>query len=397
MARLGFQAFDADNHYYEAEDAFTRHLDPALRRRGVQWADVNGKRRILLDGKIFRFIPNPTFDPVARPGSLDEYFRGRNPSGKSMIELFGELEPIRPEYRDRDARLQVMDGQDLEGALLFPTMGVGIEQPLRNDADLTYGTLHAFNRWLEDDWGYAHRERIFAAPMISLMDTDRAVAELERVLALDARMVHVRPAPVPGASGSRSPGDPDLDPFWARIHEAGITVAFHAGDSGYGEYAAQWEQQGSMQAFEQHCFGQVTQVGRAIFDTMAALIIHGVFARFPNVRVCSIENGSDWVGPLLAKLEKAFGQMPKAFGESPLDTFRRHVFVSPYYEDDVRELADRIGVTQVLFGSDWPHAEGLADPTEFVADLRGFDADETRAVMRDNAQALMTPRPASRA
>ena len=66
-------------------------------------------------------------------------------------------------------------------------------------------------------------------------------------------------------------------------------------------------------------------------------------------------------------------------------TFRRHVWVAPYYEDDIRGLADAIGADHVLFGSDWPHAEGLAEPTAFVDDLHGFTDDEIRLIMRDNA------------
>jgi hypothetical protein len=73
------KAFDADNHYYEATDAFTRFIDPKMAKRAMQWAEINGRQRLLVGGKINRFIPNPTFDPVAKPGSLDEYFRGRNP------------------------------------------------------------------------------------------------------------------------------------------------------------------------------------------------------------------------------------------------------------------------------------------------------------------------------
>jgi predicted TIM-barrel fold metal-dependent hydrolase len=389
----GFRAFDADNHYYEAEDAFIRHMDPRLRKSGVQWAVVNGRKRLLVCGRIDRFIPNPTFDPVAKPGSLDEYFRGRNPTGREMKELFGELEPIRPEYRDRDSRMKVMDEQGLEAILLFPTQGVGIEEPMRHSAEITHATLEAFNRWLLDDWGFDHQERLFAAPMLSLMDLDRAVRELDWALAHGARLVHLRPAPVPGPGGSLSPGDPVFDPFWARVAEAGITVAFHAGDSGYGRYAAAWEDRSPrMEAFRGYAFGQVTQAGRAIYDTFAALIIHGVFHRHPRVRVCSIENGSEWVDLLLHKLAKAFGQMPWAFpGGDPVETFKRHVWVSPYYEDDIRALADRIGASQVLMGSDWPHAEGIAEPMRFLDDLRGFSPDETRRVMRDNARALVTP------
>jgi predicted TIM-barrel fold metal-dependent hydrolase len=83
--------------------------------------------------------------------------------------------------------------------------------------------------------------------------------------------------------------------------------------------------------------------------------------------------------------------MPWEFHEPPLDSFRRHVFVAPYYEDDVRALADEIGVSNVLLGSDFPHAEGLARPLSFVDELRGFDEREIRLVMRENGRRLVTP------
>ena len=183
---VDYGVFDADNHYYEAEDAYTRHIDPSMASRAMQWADVGGRRRLLVGGRVNRFIPNPRFDPVAKPGSLDEYFRGRNPGDKDMRTLFGELEPIRPEYRDRDARIRVMDRQGLDGCFLFPTLGVGMEESLAEDPAALVAAFVAFNRWLEDDWGYAYQERIFAAPMLTLVDLDAAVQELQRVLDADA-------------------------------------------------------------------------------------------------------------------------------------------------------------------------------------------------------------------
>jgi predicted TIM-barrel fold metal-dependent hydrolase len=310
-----------------------------------------------------------------------------------MRALFGELEPIHAAYRNRDARLATMDAQRLEAALLFPTQGVGIEEPMRHSAAITHATLEAFNRWLLDDWGFNYKNRLFAAPMLSLMDVDRAVAELEWALSHDARIVHLRCAPVPGPGGGSSPGDPVFDPFWARVNEAGITVAFHAGDSGYGRYAAAWENRSPfMEAFRGYVFGQVTQAGRAIYDTFAALIVHGVFHRFPRVRVCSIENGAEWVKPLLKKLAKAYGQMAWEFpGGDPVETFRRHCFVAPYYEDDIREVTDAIGASQVLMGSDWPHAEGIANPIRFIDELVDFSDEEVRLIMRDNTRKLVTP------
>jgi hypothetical protein len=123
VSDLLFQFFDCDNHYYEAMDAFTRHLAPGFAKRTMQWAQIDGKTRLLVGGKVNRFIPNPTVDPVARPGAMDEYFRGRNPKKAGTRELFGELEPIRAEYRDRDARLARMDEQGMAGAIFLPTLG----------------------------------------------------------------------------------------------------------------------------------------------------------------------------------------------------------------------------------------------------------------------------------
>ena len=109
MSQLTFRAFDADHHYYEAEDAFTRHVDPRLQPRAMQWAVINGKKRLLVGGRVNRFIPNPTFDPVARPGVLDEYFRGRNPEGKDMRALFGALDRSLPSLRLGEVQSAVVE------------------------------------------------------------------------------------------------------------------------------------------------------------------------------------------------------------------------------------------------------------------------------------------------
>ncbi|MSZ99453.1 MAG: amidohydrolase, partial [Actinobacteria bacterium] len=47
---IGFAAFDADNHYYEAEDAFTRHIEPSMAKRCMQWAEIDGRKRLLVGG-----------------------------------------------------------------------------------------------------------------------------------------------------------------------------------------------------------------------------------------------------------------------------------------------------------------------------------------------------------
>jgi len=389
MATLDFQAFDADNHYYEALDAFTRHIEPQYAKRAMQWAEVNGKTRLLVGGRINRFIPNPTFDPVSKPGALDEYFRGRNPNSQGVRDLFGELDPISPVYRNRDARLAKMDEQGLGGAFFFPTLGVGMEQSLIGDPPALMAAFRAFNRWLEEDWGFAYQERIFAAPYIPLVDVDNAVAELEWAIDHDVRIIITGVGPVVTAAGGHAPSHTKYDPFWSRVNEAGITVALHGGDSAYSRYIEAWGESAEMEAFRASPLRGLLSHD-PMHDTVAAMLADQFFIRFPNIRVASIELGSTWASHLFEKLGKVYGQGPAAFPEDPRDTFRRHVWVSPYYEDDLAALKDLIGVDRILMGSDWPHAEGLADPVSYIEDLRrfGYTDDEARLVMADNGWAL---------
>jgi predicted TIM-barrel fold metal-dependent hydrolase len=387
MARGDWPLFDADQHYYEAEDAFIRHLDPRMQKRCMQWAEIDGKKRLIVGGRINRFIPNPTFDPVARPGCLDSYFRAKT-SAKDMREAFGRLEPISPYYRDHEARLHSLDEQGVAGCFLFPTLGVGMEAALEHDLPAMNAAFRAFNRWLEDDWGLNFHDRIFAAAYISLADVDWAVEELEWALEHDARIINIRASSVISADGRRSLGHPLHDRFWQLVNDSGITVCIHSGDAGYGFMLDHWGQDSEFESFRYSPLRSLLTMS-PISDAIASLIAEGVFARFPNLRVATIESGSEWVGPLFKKMKKAFGQHAYAFAEDPLQTFRNRVWVSPYYEDDLTGLRDMIGADHILFGSDWPHAEGLPNPVDFVHDLKGFSADEIRLIMRDNALGLV--------
>jgi predicted TIM-barrel fold metal-dependent hydrolase len=249
--------------------------------------------------------------------------------------------------------------------------------------------FRAFNRWLDDDWGFAYRNRIFGAPYITLADPEWAIQELQWAIGRGVRVIVMRTAPVPTSTGgTRSPGDPAHDPFWAAAADAGVVVAFHSGDAGYGKYIDDWEPTGDFKAFQ---FSPMRGLmsDRAPYDMFAVLVCHGVFSRHGGLRVAAIESGSEWVAPLMKKLKKAYAQNPHAFGADPFQQLRDHLWVAPFYEDDIRGLTDCIGVEHVLFGSDYPHAEGLAEPLAFVDDLDGFSDAEVRQVMSSNALSLL--------
>jgi predicted TIM-barrel fold metal-dependent hydrolase len=413
---VDFGVFDADNHYYEPMDAFTRYVEPEFADRTMRWAKIDGRTRLIVGGRVNHYMSNPTFDPVSRPGWLDAYFRGLDPEGAS--KLMEQLDPIatRPEYRDRDARLKVMDAQGIEAAFFFPTLAVGMERVLTGDAPALMAAFRAFNRWVDEDWGFNYKDRIFAAPFISLVDVDNAVRELEAALARDARLVLITYGPITTPTGGRSPGDRIYDPFWARVNEAGIVVGMHGGDTRYKDYLADWGQKTEINvvsamrrrrqkeergepveedpSIEQNIFrGMVSH--SAIHDTMAALLAQRVFLRFPNVRVAAIETGASWVGPLLGKLGGSMKRAAKSWPEDPRDTFKRHVWVAAFGEDDFVHFRETMGgVDHMLMGSDWPHPEGYAEPTSFVNDLKqaGYTDEECRKVMRENGFDLIRSR-----
>lgn len=386
---MDFRPFDFDNHYYEAPDAFTRYLDRSFANRGVRWAEIDGRRRLLVAGTVNNYVANPTFDPVSRPGALFDWYRG-NPEQVGIRDAFGELEPLRAEYHDRYARLQVIDAQGLGGVMLFPTLAVGIEEPLADDPEACAAVFHAFNRWLDEDWGYSFAGRMFAVPYIPLLDPDSAVAELRAVLDRGAIAINVRNAPVPVPGGHRSPFDPAYNGFWGLAADAGVVVATHAGLDGYSVLVDLWEPSGAESSLFRSPLRGVLTKGRAVADFYGAALCQRIFERFPGLRMASVENGAGWVSDLLHRVDDAANRNPGYFREHPRDVFREHVWVTPFWEDALDQLLADVSVERLLMGSDWPHAEGVVAPLDFISEtLADAPPDAIRRIARDNAVELI--------
>lgn len=387
--QIPWPMFDADQHYYEAEDAFTRHLDPAF-SSAIRWIEMDGRRRLMIGDRLFRMLSNPTFNPVAKPGVLAEYYKGNNTTGLDPKAIM-ELEPIRAEYRDRAARLEVMDKQGVASLLMLPTLALGVEEILNDDPPALHAAFQSFNRWLDEDWGFARDDRITSPPLITLVDVEQAEKDLQSLLDRGTRSICLRPAPVMGPFGTRSPADPVYDRFWSMVEDASLLVVFHSADSGYSRFAAHWGERTHFQGYKDAPFAEILSLHleRPIFDTMAALVSHGLFDRHPTLRIAVVELGSGWVRELLRRMEIAYGKIPRAFAKDPVDVFREHVSVAPFHEDHVRELVSLIGADRVLLGSDWPHPEGVTEPAAFMEEIADLPAADQRLIMSDNLRTLL--------
>jgi predicted TIM-barrel fold metal-dependent hydrolase len=385
--------FDADNHYYEPRDAFTRHIDPAYRSRAVRPVrSEDGSEQILVGDRLFTYMA-PQYEKTLAPGALRE--RLRSIAGGEVGRVFDDqqVQRIPTAYTDRDERIALMDEQGLDACLMFPTLAVCVEHFMKDDPRLVAANFEAFNRWLEDDWGFAYRNRIFSAAAISLLDLDAAVAELERLLDRGLRVLYLRPGP----QGRRSPADPHFDPFWARVQEAGVVVASHSSESGYNElFSSYWSETGNPDCHEQSAFQWTNFFGdRPIMDTLSAMVLHNLFGRFPGLKVVTVENGSIWVPYLLKVMDKmkGMGRSGRWVGGEvkgrPSEIFTEHVWVVPFHEEKVAPLVEAIGAERVLFGSDYPHAEGLANPADFAKGLVGLGDADTAKIMGGNLAGIL--------
>ncbi|MDU9000086.1 MULTISPECIES: amidohydrolase family protein [Streptomyces] len=385
---LPYPLFDADNHLYETEDALTRYL-PKQYEGAIQYVQVKGRTKIAIRGRISDYIPNPTFSVVARPGAWEQYFREGNPEGKSHRELFGEPMKSIPAFREPGPRLELMDEMGIQQALNFPTLASLIEERMRDDPELIHAVVHSLNEWLYDTWKFNYKDRIFTTPVISLPILDKAIAELEWCLERGARSILVRPAPVPGFGGSRSFALPEFDPFWKRVEEAGVLVSMHSSDSGYSRYSSDWEGKSQeMTPFQAQTFRMLGE-WRPVTDSVASWVCHGALFRFPELKVSVIENGSSWLVPLLDQLADVYKKQPQGFLGDPVEEVKNRIHISPFWEEDMAELAGIIGVERVLFGSDYPHPEGLADPVTYIDAIQGMKEADQAMIMGGNLARLI--------
>jgi predicted TIM-barrel fold metal-dependent hydrolase len=388
MTNLGL--FDCDTHCYEPRDAFTRYLPSEFADRAILPARNGKGEEVILVGNrvaVFNSDSGLGFDLAYRPGSLKEMLRQM---GSGNPDETYEPEPIRPEYLERAARLDVMARQGVEKTVLYPAGMALAAEHYCDDTEALYANLRSFNRWYDEEWGFDRDGSIYAVGMLSLRDLDSAVAETDALIAAGARVVLIPTGPAYG----RSPGDPYFDPVWSRLDEAGVTVALHIMPFWYFDaISPAWGHSANPAAWHMSAWQWNNIYGeRPVEDTLSALIYDNVFGRHPNLRVVVSEHGAEWVPHFLRHMDKSRGMGRNGpwkggkLSERPSEIFRRHVRVAPYPEDDIPWIVGNLGYDDcIVMGSDYPHAEGLAEPADFVKLLDPLPADVQARILRTNA------------
>ena len=147
MPDIDYPIYDADNHFYEPEEAITAHL-PKKFAGEFRYVEVNGRKKLAIAGRLSEYIPNPTFEVVAPPGAHETWFRATNTEGKTLRELSGKPIKCPDAYRRPEPRIELMDDQKLAGTLMFPTLASTIEVNLSTDHELVHAVIHSLNEWI---------------------------------------------------------------------------------------------------------------------------------------------------------------------------------------------------------------------------------------------------------
>ena len=374
---------DVDQHLFESRTTWSEHIEPAHRddalsitddETGWPWLTWRGARL------------TPLEVPIPERSSFIGADRLRRLRGERAPASFEELVP--DSYRLAGARLASLDAFGLDAAVLFPNYGLLWEQRLASDRSAQRANARAYNRFTAGvcDEGDG---RLFGVAHVLLHDPEWAVEEIERVRADGLRLAMVAPAPVDNKPLSH----PDFDRVWAAFSDQGVAPVFHVSEFESPLHPA-WRQ------------GE-PEDGERLFDSiflylapavaLADLILNGVLDRFTALRVGVVELTASWVPGFLLHIDGASDFYAQRHGEPyhrlsarPSEYFLRQVRVAALPYEMPNRLVPKVGENTYMIGSDWPHAEGVADPmaaTERA--VAGLEGTARTNILGANAEWLL--------
>jgi predicted TIM-barrel fold metal-dependent hydrolase len=431
MPELDYRINDADNHFNEPPDCFERYIDPKdvdLAIRSVVAPD--GTEMQLFAGEPSKFHNTSTRQVTFSTDELEKMLGDTSNVGVGRVSaaavgepeldvvpgmLLNKLNPLKDlndeerrafiadfrtkaeAFGNRDLRLALMDEQGIDKALMFPAAAHDIEYEFADNVDALYANIRAFNRWMHEEVGYVAEGRMFLPPYIAFADPELAVKELKQVIADGASMIQTKAGHAHGGRdnpfGGRSLADPVFDEFWSICNEANIRLSVHLGGTDYQKYGADWSEDPNSVFGDFDAFMWTNYWGdRPAMELTWALVLHNFFGRFPNMKVCLAELGTVWVPYAVRKMDHAFMLGRKAkwaengrLDKRPSQIFREHFIVAPYPEENVARVVAEVGIEPIVFGSDFPHGEGLAFPGRYAGQQLGSFSDaDVKRIMRDN-------------
>ncbi|HEY8574186.1 amidohydrolase family protein [Phenylobacterium sp.] len=366
---------DADSHVMELPGTINRYIDPKFRDAFVE---KTGRKDVLPEW--FAKAAEKQRDPEFRAGAEANILLRKN------YEALGAFVA--------DDRPKTLDYLGFASQLVFTTAclsNFGLEQ--MGEVELAIETARAHNRMMTEFCSVDRR--LLATGYVPLIDRARAPELAREAIAMGAKAIIVPSRHPPGFS----PSHVELDALWALVEEAGLPILFHVG--GEEKMHRDYLENGLPYVKDFHGgdenFTSLTfmAIPLSVWQTLSALVVDGVFDRFPNLKFGAIELGASWLPSLMKFLDSgvaAFGReerLQKLTGK-PSEILRRQLRVTPYPHEDTRWIIENSGEEMILFSSDFPHVEGGRNPLKrFNDSLEGVSERAKRRFYRDNFIDLM--------
>ena len=353
--------FDADSHVMELPDWLPSFADQGLRER---------LRPLALGGA----------------GVLAERAVGeaaeRKQSGVAVLEMdppavLGTKGWAAIGSFDADERSRVLDVLGFSAQLVFPTFAA-TQFAGDGDLDLLYGGTDALNRAMAAFC--AVDPRLLAVASVPWAIPARTIEAARRAVAEGCRAVMV-PTDLP--KGVVAPTHPDHDPLWELLEASNVPVVSHIGGGGnpvrrgfHDNGRPVTDFLGGGENVRSKDFLAIHQRPEVFWG---AMVLDGIFDRFPGLTGASVEEGAMWVVSWIRRLDLAmrFAKSEPPLRElraAPSDYVHRHLRFTPFPGEPVGWMIEQAGADLFMFSSDYPHPEGTRDPVaRFEATL---DVDE---------------------
>lgn len=362
---------DADGHVLEPADTWQNYLEPQFRDRAIHIArDAEGLENLIIDGRPLKNMRGQ----LGALGGID--------MDKESLFARGQVSYAegcpRGSY-DPAERLKVMDAEEIDVSLLYPTIGICWEGMV-DDPNLATAYARAYNRWLAE-FCRIDRKRLHAVAHISLLDPEGAVAETIR--ARKDGCVGIYLSPDVEARGGRHFDDPVFARFWETAQDLEMPVAFHVVVRDRPLFHPWLRNQKSDVLFS---------FAFLAIDVMAAftqMLASGMFERYPRLRCAVLEAGSNWIAAWLDRMDHKWEvvrhQTPIPL--KPSDYFRRQCLISADPDESVTaQMVEHVGAEFFVWASDYPHIDASFGVVhELRKRLAPLPEAARRKVMGENA------------
>ena len=399
----GLRYVDSDGHILEHPTAMPDYAPAAYRDR--IWhieTDADGEEWLLYNGNR---TPANGMSAAGVAGASDED-RARAFRGEMRYT------ETRPAAWNAKARLQDMDQDHIDLAVLYPTMLLALQS--ERDVDFAAVQARAYNDWCSEHVSEGEG-RLFGAgavpPMHEEDDVERVAAEIRRVATLPGMVsVFMRPNP---AIDWRPFNDAVYDPIWQAASDTGVPIALHpffAADLpgaskglrlarpmlANGRYADDFDPDQPSDAIPLQVFTQGIANPFDVMASIAFITAGGVCERFPDAKFMFLEANGGWLVPWLERLDhhcRKYQWEVENLSMLPSEYFRRQCWISFDPDEAMLAMTARsplVGADRIIWASDYPHPDAkFPGVTEELAEaLEGLDLEQKRQITSESALAL---------